>query len=240
MQRILVEKITKEFRIGFKKKQNALSRLFGMVSGRIPTKRLVALDGVSLSVGPGETVGIIGSNGSGKSTLLRLIAGIYKKTRGKIRTRGKIISLINLSIGLKPRLTMKDNVYLIGSLFGMGRKDIKKRFNDIVRFAELNPYVNTKISQFSNGMRHRLVFSIAVNARPDILLLDEVFEVGDERFKKKSAGKIKEMVRNGASVILVSHEMWMIEKYCSRAIWIDKGNIKKHGDPKSVVRKYAG
>jgi len=240
MQRIILKNITKEFRIGFKKNKSALARIFELISGRIPTKKITAIDDISLSINSGEIIGIIGNNGSGKSTLLRLIAGIYKKNKGKIRTNGKIISLINLNVGLKPRLTMKDNLYLIGALFGLGRKDIKKRFNNITKFAELEPYVNTKISQFSNGMLQRLVFSIAINANPGILLLDEVFEVGDEDFKKKSADKIKKLVEDGTTAILVSHEMWMIEKYCTRAIFIHKGKIIKQGLPEDIVEYYMG
>jgi ABC-type polysaccharide/polyol phosphate transport system ATPase subunit len=240
MERIIIENISKEFKIGFRRKQSVLARILNTIFGRIPTKKLLAIENLSFTANSGEIIGIIGKNGSGKSTLLRLIAGIYKPTQGNIETNGKIISLINLNIGLKPRLTLKDNLYLVGALFDLGRKDIKQRFNKIVEFAGLTQFTNTKISQFSTGMTQRLVFSIAAHANPEILLLDEVFEVGDEDFRKKSSNKIKELAKNGATVLLVSHELWMIEKYCNKVIWIDKGNIKKQGKTKEIVKEYEG
>ncbi|MDP3027430.1 MAG: ATP-binding cassette domain-containing protein, partial [Nanoarchaeota archaeon] len=177
---IIVEHISKTFQIGFKKHQSALERFISLFSGKEPKKIIQALKDVSFTAEKGEIVGIIGENGSGKSTLLRVIAGIYDKDEGKIITRGKIISVINLRVGLQDRLTMKDNIYLCCSLFGLSQKDIKKNFSLIVEFTELENFVNTKIYQFSEGMKQRLAFSIAIHCNPDILLLDEVFEVGDE------------------------------------------------------------
>jgi len=238
MEGIIVENLYKEFRIGFKKKQSALARIFSLISGRIPTRKILAINNISFKAHAGEITGIIGKNGSGKSTLLRLISGIYKEDQGKITTNGKIISLINLIVGLKTSLTVKDNTYLIGSLFDLGKKDIEKKFNEITGFAELDQYANTKVSQLSIGMRQRMVFSIAVNANPKILLLDEVFEVGDESFKNKSAKKIKELVKNGVTIVLVSHDLRLIEKYCDRVIWMEKGKIVKQGHNKEVVKEY--
>ncbi|MFC1504730.1 ABC transporter ATP-binding protein [Spirochaetota bacterium] len=238
MERIILKNVSKKFRIGFQKKQSILGRIINTISGRIPTKIILAIDNISFTAQSGDIIGLIGKNGSGKSTFLRLIAGIYLRNEGEISTHGKIISLINLSIGLKLRLTMKDNIYLIGSLLGLGYKDIKNRFDRIVEFAELDKYINTKISQLSSGMRERLVFSIAINANPDIILLDEVFEVGDEDFKKKSARKIRELAKNGATIFLVSHELWMIEKYCNRAVLMNNGKIVDQGDGKSIIREY--
>lgn len=237
MERIIVREVGKKFKIGFKKGQGALARLVSFFSGREARKIIWALKDVSFSINEGEIVGIIGKNGSGKSTLLRTIARIYKKNRGRVRTKGKIVSLINLNIGMQPRLTMRDNIYLCCSLFGLSQKSIKQRFNSIVEFSELETFVNTKLYQFSEGMKQRLAFSIAIHCNPDILLLDEVFEVGDKKFKIKSADKIKEIVKRGASILLVSHEMWMIEKYCDRVIWMDKGEIVKDGD-KRIIKEY--
>lgn len=236
--RIIIRDLVKKFKIGFRKNQGTLFRILDFFSGRESKKNLFALKGVSLNVKKGEILGIIGENGGGKSTLLRCIAGIYRQDKGIVKKNGKMISLINLNIGMQDRLTMKDNIFLVGALFDISRKDIKKRFNSIVEFSELKDYVNTKLYQFSNGMLQRLAFSIAIHSNPEILLLDEVFEVGDEEFKKKSAEKIKELVSKGASVVLVSHELWMIEKYCHRVIWIDEGRIKMEGDVKSVLKGY--
>lgn len=237
MERIIVDKVSKKFKIGFKKDQSALARFVSLFSGKEPKKIIWALKQVSFKAEEGEIVGIIGENGSGKSTLLRAIAGIYD-AEGKIITNGKIVSLINLNIGMQYRLTMKDNIYLCCSLFGLPNKEIRNKFNSIVEFTELENFVDTKLYQFSNGMLERLAFAIAIHCNPNILLLDEVFEVGDEDFKIKSANKIKELVKKGANVLLVSHDLKMIEKYCDRVIWLEQGKIKKEGRTREVVGEY--
>jgi len=238
MQRIILKNISKRFKIGFAKEQGALARFVSFFSGREPKKIIQVLDNVSFSAKAGEVIGIIGENGSGKSTLLRVIAGIYEKERGEVLTDGKIISLINLNIALKERLTMKDNIYLCCSLFGLSQIKTGQRFNSIVKFAELESFVNTKTYQFSNGMKQRLSFSIAIHCDPEILLADEVFEVGDENFKEKSSKKIEELVKRGTTVLLVSHDLNLIKKHCHRAIWLDKGRIIKEGECKEVVESY--
>jgi len=238
INRIIVKDLKKKFKIGFKKRQGVLQRFISFFSGKEPKKIIIALDNVSFELKKGEILGIVGENGSGKSTLLRIIAGIYKKNLGRMGICGKIISLINLNVGLKERLIMKDNIFLVGALFGLSNKEIKWKFKSIVEFAGLENFINTKIYQFSEGMKQRLVFSIAVHSNPDILLLDEVFAVGDENFRNKSAEKINELVEGGASVILVSHELWMIEKYCDRVIWMEKGKIKREGNVKEILKEY--
>ena len=238
LKRIKVEKVSKKFKIGFKKNQSILARAISFFSGKEPKKIIQVLDEITFDVSSGEILGIIGENGSGKSTLLRIIAGIYKQDSGKIETNGNLVSLINLRAGLKDRLTMKENIYLVGSIFGLSKKEIKRKFNSIVEFSELGEFTQTKIYQFSEGMRQRLVFSIAIHCNPEILLLDEVFEVGDEEFRMKSARKIKELVLDGMSVILVSHDLSLIKKYCSRVILIKKGEIIKIGKPRNVIKNY--
>lgn len=237
-EKIVVKNISKNFKIGFGKNQSALARFVSFFSGREPKKVFEALKDVSFEVFSGEILGIIGDNGSGKSSLLRIISGIYQQDSGQIIKTGKIISLINLGLGLKERLTMKDNIYLAGSLFGLNSLEIGQRLKSIADFSGLENFLNTKLYQFSNGMMQRLVFSLAVHSNPDILLLDEVFEVGDEDFKKKSAEKIKELVEKGASVILVSHDLELIKKYCNSAIMINKGRIAKIGKVEEVVEYY--
>jgi ABC-type polysaccharide/polyol phosphate transport system ATPase subunit len=237
-ERIVVKNLKKDFKIGFKKRQLALQRIVSLFSGREPKKILKALDNISFSAGPGEILGILGPNGSGKSTLLRVIAGIYEEGSGEIVTEGKVIPLVNLYAGLKERLSMRENIFLVGSLFGMSKGELAKKFNSIVAFCELEEFVNTKIYQFSEGMKQRLVFSVAVHASPDILLLDEVFEVGDEEFRKKSRDKIFEMVKRGAAVVLVSHDLEIIEKVCTKVMIMDKGKVVKTGSPKTIVAEY--
>ena len=238
MERIIINDVSKEFKIGFKKNQSALAKIISIFSGKEPKKSFWVLKNTTFNAKAGEMIGIIGKNGSGKSTLLRVIARIYEKDDGIIKTNGKIISLINLNIGLQDRLTMKDNIYLCCSLFDLSIKDINQRFKSIAKFAELEDFVNTKVYQFSSGMLQRLAFSIAIHCNPEILILDEVFEVGDEDFKKKSSDKIKGLVRNGATVLLVSHDLESIKKNCNRVIWMDRGKIIKEGKPTEIIKEY--
>jgi len=238
MERIIAEDISKKFKIGYKKNQSALARAISYLSGKEPKRTIDALKDISFKVNTGEIVGIIGENGSGKTTLLRVIAGIYSPTKGKIIINGKIISLINLNAGMILRLTMKDNIFLVGSFFGLSHKDIQQRFNSIVKFSELDDFIETKIYQFSEGMKQRLIFSVAIHCKPEIILLDEVFEIGDEKFRKKGVEKINQLVKNGAAVLLASNELWMIEKYCDRTIWLHKGRIAREGKTEKVVKAY--
>jgi len=237
-ERIRVENVSKKFKIGFKKSESALSRIVSLFSGREPRKTLEAVKDVSLKVNQKEIVGIIGKNGSGKSTLLRTIAGIYRQDSGKIEVNGKVVPVISLDRSLHGRLTMKENIFLIGSLFGLSNRKIKERLDEIIAFSDLKDFADTKVYQFSEGMKMRLVFSIAVYSSADILLLDEVFEVGDENFRKKSANKIKELIKNGASAVLVSHNLDLIKKYCDRALWMDNGIVKKEGTAAEIIKEY--
>jgi len=239
MERIILKKVSKKFKRNSSSK-NFLNAILSLEKKKINENEFDVIKEISLNVNSGEIVGIIGDNGSGKSTLLRTISGIYKQNSGNIETNGKIISIINLSSGFQEMLTMKDNIFLLCALFGLSRKEIKKRFNLIVEFSGLTEYVNTRLHKFSNGMLQKVAFSIAVHCNPEILVLDEVFEVGDEEFKKKNVQKIKEIVKEGVSVILVSHDMNLIQKYCNRAILIKEGKIIKEGNSEEVIKEYLG
>jgi len=238
IKKITVTDVCKKFKIGSNMHKGMLAKFVSIFSGREPKKTIEVLKNISFDVYSGEIVGIIGNNGSGKSTLLRIIAGIYSKDSGSIVADGKIVSLISLNAGLKERLTMRDNIYLCGALFGLSREAINKKFNSIVEFSELNSFVDTKIYQFSEGMKQRISFSIAIHCNPDILLLDEVFEVGDEDFREKSVSKMKELVENGLSIVIVSHDMQMTQKYCNRVLWLDKGVKIKEGSPENIIDEY--
>lgn len=238
MKRIIIEDVWKKFRIGYHTKVGTLARAISMFSGREQKEDLWALKGVSFDVRAGEIIGLIGENGSGKSTLMRTIAGIYPQTKGNIITHGKVLPLINLYIGIKNRLTMRDNIYLVGGLFGLSAKEISKRFDTIVSYTELEKFISTKLYQFSTGMLQRLALSVAVHCDPEILLMDEVFAVGDEGFRQKTTETIMALLKQGASVVLVSHELWMIEKFCQRVIWLDKGKIVRGGKAAEVIQEY--
>lgn len=242
MERIVVDNISKKFFIGFKKPKSALERFVSLFTGIEDRKSFWALKNVSFSANAGEIIGIIGKNGSGKSTLLRVIAGIYTIDNGNIKTAGNIISMIRLGDGFKDRLTMRENIYLCCCLFGLDQNKIKNRFNQIVVFAELDKYIHTKLYQFSEGMRARLAFSIAITCDPDILLLDEFLAVGDESFKNKALGKIKDLINSGKTVLLTTHFLEDIEdqmgRVCDKVIWMDRGSIIEYGDSESVKARY--
>ena len=237
---IVVNNLSKNFIVGFNKNLNALARVRSFFSYKDKNDKgyLKVLEDISFSLSKGEILGLIGNNGSGKSTLLRIIAGIYGNYNGHVEVKGKIVPMIGLGHGMQERLTMRDNVYLIGSLFGLNRRNIKNKFSDIVKFSGLEKFVDTKIYQFSDGMKQRVAFSIIIHCNPDILLLDEIFAVGDKYFKEKGIKKIKSLVKEGTSIIFVSHDLWSIEKYCDKAILLENGKIKAYGSPKNVLKKY--
>jgi ABC-type polysaccharide/polyol phosphate transport system ATPase subunit len=235
---VVVENLSKKFRIGFRKNKNLLFRIFSFFSGKESKKPFFVLKNLSFRVKKGSVLGVIGKNGSGKSTLLRIIGGIYKPTIGSLSVSGNVVSVINLKSGLIDLLTMKENIFLICSFLGLSKKQTEEKMDSIVDFSGLADFMNTKVYQFSEGMRERLSFSIAVNCSPDVLLLDEVFEVGDQGFKRKSSEKIKEMSKKKVSVVIVTHDLDIIRKYCDRVIWLDKGEAVEKGEPERVIKNY--
>lgn len=237
MERIVVKNIFKKFRKDPTSK-STLYKLISIISKRSSKEKFLVLDDISLIIEDGEIIGIIGANGSGKSTLLRMIAGIYKADSGEIKTNGKIISIIDLTASLQSTLTMEDNIYLCGTFLGLDKKEIKKKFDEIVRFSGLDGYINTRLYKFSSGMITRLIFSIAINCNPEILLLDEIFAVGDEDFKDKSSKKIKELVKQGCCAVLAGHELGLMKKNCDKVIWLEKGKIKMEGNPNEIIENY--
>ena len=240
-EKLIIKNISKEFKIGFKKHQGILGKTISFISGREPKRKFLALDNISFSVKPKEIVGIIGPNSVGKSTLLRIIGKIYQPSNGKIITNQKIILLLKENIGLDIRLDMKESIFLSCALLGLKKEQTRKIFKKIVEFSELEKYINTKLYQFSTGMILRLFFSIIINSLEnkgsEILLLDEIFTVSDKKFKEKCIKKIKEIAENGSSIILVSHDLKLIEKECTKIIWLDKGKIVKEGG-KEIVKEY--
>lgn len=238
MEKIVVNNVSKKFSMESKRNTNTLQRIVSILMGKENKSYLWALRNVSFSVKSQEIVGIIGYNGSGKSTLLKIISGIYTKDCGSIKTKGKVVPILGAGTGLNNRLTMKDNIYLLGTFLGLSQKEIKIRFNDIVNFSGLGNFVNTKLYKFSSGMMKRLAFSISVHSDPEVLLLDEVFEVGDKNFKIIAAKKIHELAKKGSSIIFVTHNIDNIKLQCDRVIWLHKGKILMTGKPKLVCHKY--
>ena len=198
-----------------------------------------ALKDISVDIKKGEFFGIVGRNGSGKSTLLKIIAGIYRPTKGTVMTKGKLVPFIELGVGFNPELTGRENVYLNGALLGFSRSEIDAQYDDIVAFAELQDYMDLKLKNYSSGMQVRLAFSVAVRAEANILLVDEVLAVGDADFQRKCYEYFKKLKKDKKTVVFVSHDMIAIREYCDRAVLIDESKIVKQGLAGNVASAYA-
>jgi ABC-type polysaccharide/polyol phosphate transport system ATPase subunit len=242
MNSVEVENVSKLYKKFAHKKQfqTLKSALLGgnLFETLNPTESFSALKNVNCTIANGSMFGIIGSNGSGKSTLLKLIAGISKPTYGKITTNGKISALIELGAGFHPEISGRENIFINGIMLGLSRKEISRKFDDIVRFAELEDFIDQPVKTYSSGMFMRLGFAVAVNVDPDILVIDEVLAVGDEAFSHKCLDKIGDFKKRRKTMILVTHSMTMVEKLCDSAMWLKKGEVKKIGDPRMVCGAY--
>ena len=201
-------------------------------------ERLEVFSGLDLDIPQGISLGVIGRNGSGKSTLLKLLAGIYKPDAGTIRINGRVSSLIELGAGFHPEFTGRENVFINGAVLGLSRKEIEARFDQIVRFAELESFIDAPVRTYSSGMYIRLGFSVAVNVDPDILLVDEVLAVGDESFSHKCIDKMSAFKKAGKTIVLVTHDLPTVERFCELAVWLDGGCLQAQGDPRQVIDAY--
>lgn len=203
-----------------------------------PDETFRALDGVSFDVEAGKTYGIIGRNGSGKSTMLKCVAGIAKPTSGRVTVNGRISALIELGAGFHPEISGRENVFINGIMLGLSKAEIERRFDEIVAFAELEPFIDAPVKTYSSGMYMRLGFAVAVHVDPDVLLVDEVLAVGDEGFAHKCLDKFAEFRRRGKTILLVTHSLGLVERFCDEALWLDKGKVRASGDPKRVIDAY--
>lgn len=236
---IKVENLHKEFLLSRSKSNSLKQAAIARVKGESGKDVLKALNGVSFQVQPGEFFGITGRNGSGKSTLLRILAGVYQPTSGGVHINGKLIPFIELGVGFNQDLSGRDNVFLNGSLLGFSRQEMADMYDDIVEFAELERFMDQKLKNYSSGMQVRLAFSIAIRAKGDILVLDEVLAVGDEAFKKKCYDYF-ETIRNDPSqtILFVTHSMGNMQKYCDRALILKEGQVFAEGDPATIAAYY--
>jgi ABC-type polysaccharide/polyol phosphate transport system ATPase subunit len=203
-----------------------------------PDETFPALQGVSFTVPAGRTYGIIGRNGSGKSTALKLVAGITKPTTGTVKVEGRISALIELGAGFHPEISGRENVFINGIMLGLTKREVSKRFDEIVEFAELQQFIDAPVKTYSSGMYMRLGFAVAIHVDPDVLLVDEVLAVGDEGFTHKCLDKFGEFKRRGKTILLVTHSLNLVERFCDEALWLDSGKVRGSGDPKRVVGAY--
>jgi len=218
-----VESVSKQFKIHHERHQSLKERLLHPKSGS--TELFDALSDINFKISDGETVGILGHNGSGKSTLLKCICGVLQPTSGEIRLRGSLAALLELGAGFQTELSGRDNVYLYGAMLGFSRKMIDAIFDDVVAFSELEHFIDTQVKFFSSGMYVRLAFAVAVNVNPDILVVDEVLAVGDERFQAKCIDRIRSFQQEGRSILLVTHDADTVRAICDRAIVLNSGKM---------------
>ena len=203
-----------------------------------PDETFQALAGVSFDVQRGQTFGVIGRNGSGKSTALKLVAGITKPTSGTVTVQGRVSALIELGAGFHPEISGRENVFINGVMLGMSKRDIQRRFDEIVDFAELREFIDAPVKTYSSGMYMRLGFAVAIHVDPDVLLVDEVLAVGDEGFTHKCLDKFAEFKRRNKTILFVTHSLGMVERFCDEAVWLDAGRKRAQGDPTRVVGAY--
>lgn len=203
-----------------------------------PDETFQALKNVSFSVPKGCTYGVIGSNGSGKSTLLKCVAGITRPTEGEVKVDGRISALIELGAGFHPEISGRENIFINGIMLGLSKKEVQRRFDEIVEFAEMQDFIDAPVKTYSSGMYMRLGFAVAIHVDPEVLLVDEVLAVGDQSFTHKCLDKFSEFRRRNKSILLVTHSLDLVEKFCDEAHWLDKGVSKGEGDPKKVVAAY--
>jgi ABC-type polysaccharide/polyol phosphate transport system ATPase subunit len=236
---IAILNVSKKFRIWEDRSRDLKETAINWVRGKKRSYReVLALRKINLEIGKGETVAFVGENGSGKSTLLKLLGGIYAPDEGKIVATGKISTLLELGVGFHPDLTGEENVYLNGAMLGFDRKEMRRRFDEIVSFSEIGDFIYSPIRTYSSGMLMRLGFSIATCVDPDILLIDEIFAVGDEAFQNKCFGRLKAFKTSGKTIVLVSHSMEMVQKFCERAILLHEGRVVCDDVPEKTVETY--
>ena len=203
-----------------------------------PDETFPAVQDVTVTVPAGRTLGVIGRNGSGKSTLLKLVAGITKPTTGSVTVNGRISALIELGAGFHPEISGRENVFINGIMLGLTKREITRRFDEIVEFAELKEFIDAPVKTYSSGMYMRLGFAVAIHVDPDVLLVDEVLAVGDEGFTHRCLDKFAEFKRRGKTILLVTHSLGLVERFCDEALWMDAGRKRATGDPKRVVGAY--
>lgn len=231
--------VTKTFRIPIEAVNMFKQKVVGFLLRKKGYRDFTPLKNVSFNVEEGDFFGIVGKNGSGKSTLLKLIAGIYTPNKGHVYTKGKLVPFIELGVGFNPELSGRDNVYLNGALLGFSRKEVDEMYDDIVDFAEMHNFMEERLKNYSSGMQVRLAFSIAIKAKGDILMLDEVLAVGDEAFQKKCYAYFDKLKREKKTVILVTHDMGAVERFCNKAVLIEDGKVKIQGKPHIVAAAYS-
>ena len=238
---IELDNVTMKFNLGIEKNfsiKQAFVNFLNPKHKRQKKEYFCALNDISFSVKKGEVVGLIGSNGAGKSTLLKVVSGVMKPTKGKVKVEGAISPMIELGAGFDMELTARENIYLNGAILGYSKKFIDSKFENIVEFSELRDFLDVPIKNFSSGMTAKLAFSIATVVEPEILIVDEILSVGDIKFQEKSKNKMLDMIKGGTTVLYVSHSLQSIKELCDKVVWIEHGKMIKMGPAKEICEEY--
>ena len=235
---VVVNNVSKTFRIYHEKRNSVYESIIGSFSKKKHYEDLLVLRGVSFFVKRGEMFGIVGKNGTGKTTLLRIISGVYKPDKGNVFVNGSLVPFLNLGAGFQPELTARANVIQYGIILGFKKKEICARIDDIMKFAELERFADTKLKNFSSGMYARLAFSTAVQVDPEILIIDEVLQVGDLAFREKSYETILAFKKRGKAIILVTHDVNKVQEHCDRAMFLNQGLVEFIGKSEGAVDAY--
>jgi lipopolysaccharide transport system ATP-binding protein len=242
MTAISMQGVGKRYAIGEPWRQaqirELLSEPWRLFRGRPKGRELWALRNVTLDIPPGEILGVVGRNGAGKSTMLKILSRITEPTEGVATLYGRLASLLEVGTGFHPELTGRENIFLNGTILGMTRAEIRRKFDEIVAFADIGPLLDTPVKRYSSGMFVRLAFAVAAHVDPDILLVDEVLAVGDVAFQRKCLGKVESITREGRTVVIVSHNMAVISQLCQKVLWLEQGSIAAYGPAASVVSEY--
>ena len=233
---IVVDNVVKNFKVYLDKGSTLKERVISVKRNRYEVRQI--LDGISFSIPKGQAVGLIGKNGCGKSTTLKMLTRIYKPTGGTIQVKGRVSSLIELGAGFHPDMSGRENIYINASIFGLKKEEIDERLEEIIRFSELEEFIDNPVRTYSSGMYMRLAFAVAINVNADVLLIDEVLAVGDVSFQKKCFDKLQEIKENGTTIVIVSHSMDQLYSICDRLIWIEKGKVREDGIPQQVGTHY--
>ena len=234
---ISVENVEKSFKI-YKDKGFTLKERILFFKSRNAYVKNNILRGISFDIEKGDILGIVGKNGSGKSTLLKLITKIIYPDSGSIKINGKVSSWIELGAGFHPDMTGRENIYINASIYGLTKKEIDSKLDTIIKFSELEEFIDSPIRTYSSGMYMRLAFSVAINVEAEILLIDEILSVGDANFQAKCFRKMQELKNSGITIVIVSHDLHTMEKLCNKVIWIESGKIKRNGIPNEVLKEY--
>jgi lipopolysaccharide transport system ATP-binding protein len=235
---IEVKNLSKTYKIPHEKRNTIFEILLGYIKNQLSWESFYALKDVNFTINEGEIIGLIGKNGSGKTTLLKILSGIAPPTSGSYKVDGKVAPFLSLGIGFHHELTAKENLYLYGAILGLPRKEVDKKINTIFEFAEIENFQDMKLKNYSSGMQARLAFSTMIQTDPEVLLIDEIFAVGDKDFRPKCISIFKEYKEKNKTVIFSSHNLRTIKQYCDKVILLDKGKLIKFGDPIETVDYY--